>query len=101
VCFVALCVINIKPFAPLKAKFFSNNNSNNKNYNNDDDDDNNNNYFFSFSLYGAVVSALHALLHSLPDCCKLHRIHCICILDCSYLNVRVNKISEINRQINK
>jgi len=39
-CFVALCVINIKPFALLKAKFFSNNNSNNKNYNNDDDDDN-------------------------------------------------------------
>ena len=201
VCFVALCVINIKPFAllkVLKAKFFSNNNSNNKNYylserpeiayslrtrnhnkflipktsdlgdrhfivrslyknlywcdfqiklmcrylrylshhsifivcigvwtlytvafdncflknkrwDDDDDDDTTTmtttttttTIFFLFSLHSAVVSALHALLHSFPDCCKLHRIHCICILDCSYLNVRVNKISEINRQINK
>ena len=49
-------------------------------------------FFYShqfFSLYGAVISALNVLL--LPaDCCKLHCIHCICILNCMYLNCWVN-----------
>jgi len=37
-----------------------------------------------------VVSALLCLL----DCCKLHCIHCICILDCMYLNFWVKKVKE-------
>jgi len=55
-------------------------------------------YFILFSLaFFFFFYTEQLLLHFVPcctlsDCCKLHSIHCICILNCMYLNFWVNKV---------